>query len=57
MSNTDLGGWGRGTWNEGAWSTALPVTVTGVAGTSALGSETATGGATVAVTGLSLIHI
>ena len=52
MSNTDLGGWGRGTWGQGAWGTALPVAVTGVAGTSALGSETATGGATIAVTGV-----
>ena len=52
MSNTHLGGWGRGTWNQSAWNTPLSVLVTGVAGTSALGSETVTGGATVAVTGI-----
>jgi hypothetical protein len=52
VSNTNLGGWGRGTWNQSAWSTPLSVLVTGVAGTSALGSETATGGATSGVTGL-----
>ena len=34
-----INGWGRGTWGEGAWSNPLPVDVTGVAGTSALGNE------------------
>jgi len=52
VSNTHLGGWGRGTWNQNAWNTPLSVLVTGVAGTSALGSETVTGGATVVVTGV-----
>ena len=52
MSNTHLGGWGRGTWNQSAWNTPLSVLVTGVAGTSALGSETVTGGATASVTGV-----
>lgn len=47
-----LGGWGRGTWGLGAWGTAIPVSVTGVVGTTALGSETATGDANIAVTGV-----
>ena len=34
-----INGWGRGTWGQGSWSNPLPVEVTGVAGTSALGSE------------------
>ena len=36
----NINGWGRGTWGEGAWSSPLAVEVTGVAGTTALGSET-----------------
>ena len=52
MSNTDIGGFGRGTYGQGAWNTELPVIVTGVAGTSALGSETVIAGATFAVTGV-----
>ena len=32
-----LSGWGRGTWGEGAWNEALPVVVTGVSGTGAVG--------------------
>ena len=33
-------GWGRGTWGQGEWSNPIPVEVTGVAGTTAHGSET-----------------
>ena len=44
-------GWGRSTWGSGAWGEAVPVTVTGVAGTSALGSVTVTGDANVSVLG------
>ena len=48
MSNTDIGGFGRGTYGQGAWNTGVSVlvtggadiAVTGVVGTSALGSET-----------------
>jgi len=36
----NITGWGRGTWGEGAWNAPLAVEVTGVAGTTALGSET-----------------
>ena len=32
-----LSGWGRGTWGEGAWNEPLPVVVTGVSGTGAVG--------------------
>jgi hypothetical protein len=39
----NLTGWGRGTWDEGAFGEPIPVALTGVAGTSALGTETATG--------------
>ena len=52
MSNSDISGFGRGTYGQGAWNTELPVIVTGVAGTSALGSETVVAGATVSVTGV-----
>jgi len=31
-------GWGRGTWGQGAWNQAIPVTVTGVAATTAVGN-------------------
>jgi hypothetical protein len=34
----NITGWGRGAWDEGAWGEALPVTLTGLAATSALGS-------------------
>ena len=52
MSNTDIGGFGRGTYGQGAWNTELPVIVTGVAGTTALGSETVVAAAVVSVTGV-----
>ena len=48
----NITGWGRGTWGEGAWNAPLPVEVTGVAGTTALGSETVLPAITVAVTGV-----
>jgi len=44
-------GWGRGTWGQLTWGEPLPVEVTGVAGTTALGSETVSAAANVAVTG------
>ena len=31
-------GWGRGTWDEGLWDSPLPVEVTGVAATTAVGT-------------------
>ena len=51
MSNTHLGGWGRGSWGQSAWNAAVPIAVTGVSATSALGSETVTGGADVTIRG------
>ena len=48
----NITGWGRGTWGEGAWNAPLAVEVTGVTGTTALGSETALPAITVAVTGV-----
>ena len=48
----NITGWGRSTWNSGTWGEPVPVELTGVAGTTALGSETATGGATISLTGL-----
>ena len=49
----NITGWGRGTWGQGAWNAPLPVEVTGVAGTTALGSESVLPAITVAVTGVS----
>ena len=34
----NITGWGRSTWNDGAWGSPAPVTLSGLAGTSALGS-------------------
>ena len=48
----NITGWGRGTWGQGAWNAPLPVEVTGVAGTTALGSETVLPAISVAVTGV-----
>ena len=45
----NITGWGRGTWGEGAWNAPLAVEVTGVAGTTALGSETVTAGASAVI--------
>ena len=35
-------GWGRSTWSSGTWGEAFPVSVTGLAGTGAVGSVTVT---------------
>ena len=48
----NITGWGRGTWGQGAWNAPLPVEVTGVAGTTALGSESVLPAISVAVTGV-----
>jgi hypothetical protein len=45
----NINGWGRGTWDEGAWGEALPVTLTGLAATSALGTLTLDAEANVTV--------
>ena len=47
----DITGWGRGTWSEGPWDSAIPVTVTGVAGTGAVGSVGIVAEANIPVTG------
>ena len=44
-------GWGRLTWGEGPWGEPVPVELTGVAATGAVGTLVATGVANVAVTG------
>jgi hypothetical protein len=35
-----ISGWGRGTWDEGAFGEPIPVTLTGLAATSAVGTLT-----------------
>ncbi len=47
----NLTGWGRGTWGQLTFGEPIPAVVTGVASTSALGSETVVATATLAVTG------
>ena len=48
----NITGWGRGTWGEATFGEPVPVVLTGLAGTSALGSETVTGDANITETGL-----
>ena len=48
----NLAGWGRGTWGQLTWGEPIPVELTGLAGTTALGTETVSAAANVAVTGL-----
>jgi len=43
-------GWGRGAWGSGTWGEVEPVSVTGVAGTSGLGSVTVLPACNVSVT-------
>ena len=47
-----VNGFGRGEWGQLTWGEPIPVVVTGVAGTSALGSESVVAEANVAVTGI-----
>ena len=53
MSAANVTGWGRGTWGAGAWNQEVPVELTGLAGTSALGTLTiaTTGNISVGVSG------
>ena len=53
MSNTTLQGWGRGTWGQGPWNEEIDVVVTGVVGTTALGTPDGIPGVNVAATGVS----
>jgi len=53
LSNTTLQGWGRGTWGQGPWNEEIDVVVTGVQGTTALGTPDGIPGVNVAVTGVS----
>ena len=53
MSNTTLQGWGRGTWGQGPWNEEIDVVVTGVVGTTALGTPGGIPGVNVATTGVS----
>ena len=34
----NITGWGRGTWGEGTWGEPIPVSLSGLAATSALGT-------------------
>ena len=45
-------GWGRGSWSEAAWDTAIPVTVSGIAGTGGIGSVSIIAEANVPTVGL-----
>ena len=49
----NITGWGRGTWGEGAWGEPVPVTLTGLAATSALGTISVVAKANVIPTGQS----
>ena len=49
---TAISGWGRGTWSQYSWGEPLPVVVTGVAGTGAVGSVSVVAEANVPETGL-----
>ena len=48
-----LQGWGRGTWGQGAWNASLNVEVTGVVGTTSLGTPDGIPGVNVSATGVS----
>jgi hypothetical protein len=48
----NITGWGRGTWDEGAFGEPIPVTLTGLAATSALGSLAVDAEANVTLTSL-----
>ena len=53
MSNSTLQGWGRGTWGQGTWNEELNVAVTGVVGTTGLGTPSGIPGIFVNATGVS----
>ena len=42
-------GWGRSTWGSSTWGEPVPVDVTGLAATGAVGSVTVTGDASVVI--------
>ena len=48
----NITGWGRGTWSSGAWGEAIPVELTGVSATGAVGSVSVVAEANVPATGL-----
>ena len=48
----NITGWGRGTWGQGTWGQPIPVVLSGLAGTSSLGSITVSANADVTVSGL-----
>jgi hypothetical protein len=50
---SSITGWGRGEWGDGPWGNPDSVVVTGVVGTSGLGSVTVSGAANVTLTGVS----
>tara|TARA_R100001126_G_scaffold92653_1_gene62636 strand:- start:263 stop:565 length:303 start_codon:yes stop_codon:yes gene_type:complete len=50
---SSITGWGRGEWGDGPWGNPDSVVVTGVVGTSGLGSVTVLGDTNVTLTGVS----
>ena len=50
---SSLQGWGRGTWGQGPWNEEIDVVVTGVVGTTAVGTPDGIPGVNVAATGVS----
>ena len=53
MSNSTLQGWGRGTWGQGPWNEEINVVVTGVVGTTSVGTPSGIPGIFVNATGVS----
>ena len=47
MANTWLTGWGRGVWGQAGWGEPIPVEVTGVQASTAVGTVTPTASASV----------
>ena len=53
MSNSTLQGWGRGTWGQGPWNEEINVVVSGLIGTTGLGTLSGIPGVNAVATGVS----
>ena len=53
MSNSTLQGWGRGTWGQGPWNEEINVVVSGLIGTTGLGTLSGIPGVNAVTTGVS----
>ena len=53
MSNSTLQGWGRGTWGQGPWNEGINVVVSGLIGTTGLGTLSGIPGVNAVATGVS----